>query len=170
VNTYGAIAAYKQMIKLAVGDLIGKQPIMNHEHKIYAMASENGELEWQKSLGEGQMVSNNKSGAPMLYDDKVFVGSPITKSFYAFDARDGEQLWNHSSNINKAPPVADNDVVYFTDTKGLVYGFNAESGELQGQKLLGGTLAPSGPLLVNNHLIVGSQDTNVYSVPTEEIL
>lgn len=79
-------------------------------------------------------------------------------------------MWKHESHVNKAPPVADEGVVYFTDTKGLVYGFDSDAGELLGKKMLGGKLAPSGPILVNDHLMVGSQDTNVYSVPTERIL
>lgn len=169
-NKDGAISSYKQMIKITIGGFIGKEPQMDYEHKLYAMDINDGTVEWEKSLGKGPMVSNNKSGAPILYDNKVFVGSPITESFYAYDADDGEQLWKYESHINKAPPVADNGVVYFTDTKGLVYGFDTESGDLLGRKLLGGKLAPAGPMLVNDHLMVGSQDTNVYSVSTEEIL
>lgn len=166
----GVFDTYKQMVKLSVGKLIGKDPNTNYEQVLYAMDTQDGDIVWGKSIGRGAMVSNNKSGAPMLYDGKVFVGSPITEAFYAFDASTGEQLWEYESDINKAPPVADDDIVYFTDTKGLVYGFDTESGKLQGKKKLGGTLAPAGPLLVNDNLIVGNQDTNVYSVPTEEIL
>ncbi|WP_232299518.1 outer membrane protein assembly factor BamB family protein [Pontibacillus chungwhensis] len=139
------------------------------EHFMYAMDLETGEVVWKESFGSGEMVQNNKSGAPMIYKDKIFVGSPITRTFYAYDAKSGEQSWSYESNINKAPPVADQDVVYFTDAEGFVYAFNTEDGELLGKKELGGTLAPSGPVLMNNHLITGSQDSNVYVMPTSEV-
>src|SRR5699024_3878568 len=45
------------------------------EHFIYAMDVGNGELLWKESLGIGEMVKNNKSGAPMIYEKTVYVGS-----------------------------------------------------------------------------------------------
>ncbi|QHE53712.1 PQQ-binding-like beta-propeller repeat protein [Pontibacillus sp. HMF3514] len=169
-NRSGLTQAYKQMLKLSFGELMNQKPDHIPKHIMYAMDINSGKMVWKKSLGAGPMVSNNKSGAPMIYEDKVFVGSPITQSFYAYDAKTGDQLWNYKSNINKAPPVADKGVVYFTDKEGLVYAFNVENGELLGKKQLGGKLAPSGPVLMNDHLVVGSQDSNVYVLPTDEII
>ncbi|WP_053070596.1 PQQ-binding-like beta-propeller repeat protein [Halomonas sp. PR-M31] len=166
----GVGKTYEQILRLSVGRLVGRKPYKRSQHDLYALDTNSGDIVWERSLGKGAMVFNNKSGAPMLYNGKLFVGSPITKKFYAFDAENGEQLWEYESHVNKAPPVADGDVVYFTDAKGLVYGFDTESGDLLGRKMLGGTLAPSGPILVNDNLIVASQDTNVYAVPTEEII
>lgn len=139
-------------------------------HMMYAMDIKTGEVVWEESLGKGEWVKNNKSGAPIIYKDQLFVGSPITKKFYSYDPKTGKQLWNYSTNVNKAPPVADKDIVYFTDTKGFVYAFSTESGELLGQKELGGKLAPAGPVLMNDHLIIGSQDSNVYIIPISEII
>ncbi|RWZ50171.1 hypothetical protein EQV77_17530 [Halobacillus fulvus] len=140
------------------------------EHVLYALNIETGEMEWQDSLGTGDMVPNNKSGAPVVHEGKVFVGSPITKSFYAYEAETGEQLWSYESNVNKAPPVANEGTVYFTDAEGIVYAFDTENGELLGEQQLGGTLAPSGPIVMNDHLIVGSQDSNAYVVPTNTLV
>src|SRR5699024_10242632 len=58
-------------------------------HMIYALDSENGEIIWDDSLGIGELVENNKSGAPMNYKDDVFVGSPFTKTFYSHDLHSG---------------------------------------------------------------------------------
>ncbi|GAM16253.1 cell surface protein [Mesobacillus selenatarsenatis SF-1] len=165
----GIVQAYKQMIKLAIGDFINKPPLSLPNHVMYAMDIKSGEVIWKDSLGIGPMVTNNKSGAPIVYDGKIFVGSPINETFYSYDAKTGKKLWTYKSNVNKVPPVADKGVVYFTDTKGLVYAFNVENGELLGKKYLGGKLSPSGPVLMNDHLIVGSQNSNVYVLPTNEI-
>lgn len=166
----GVMATYNHMFRLVIGDLINKPAEFLQNHFIYAMDTDSGEIVWKERLGTGPMVPNNKSGAPIVYDGKIFVGSPITKSFYAFDAETGERLWTHESNVNKAPPVADGGIVYFTDAKGLVYAFHADNGELAGKKYVGGTLAPSGPVIMNDHLIVGSQDSNVYVLPTGDII
>lgn len=148
----------------------GEEPDKLYEHKMYAFDATNGDLLWESSLGKGRMIPHNKSGAPMLYEDRVYVGSPITQKFYSFDAESGDEVWRYNGYINKAPPVADDGVVYFSDTRGLVYGFDPESGDLIGKKRLGGKLSPSGPVLVNDHLVIGSQDHHVYIEPTEEIL
>ena len=140
------------------------------EHKIYALNISTGEIEWEDSLGTGEMVPNNKSGAPMVYEDQVFVGSPITKKFYSYNAETGEELWSNDSAVNKAPPVATEDIVYFSDTEGKISAFDVNSGELKGAVQLEGVLAPSGPVIMNDHLIIGSQDHNVYILPTSEIL
>lgn len=135
------------------------------EHFIYALDTETGDLLWKESLGVGEMVRNNKSGAPMIYEDKVFVGSPITKTFYAYELSTGEKIWDFENEIMKAPPVATDGIVYFSNVKGFVYALDAETGELVGEVELGGTLAPAGPIIVNNTMFIGSQDTHVYALP-----
>ncbi|WP_088052320.1 outer membrane protein assembly factor BamB family protein [Virgibacillus dakarensis] len=141
----------------------------NPEHFMYALNTETGEIIWEESLGKGEFVENNKSGAPIIYDNKIYVGSPITKTFYAYDIKTGEQLWKFKNEVMKAPPVAQDGVVYFSNTKGFVYALDAESGEVVGKKELGGKLAPAGPIIINDTLFVGSQDSNVYAVPLADI-
>ncbi|QQE76888.1 PQQ-binding-like beta-propeller repeat protein [Alicyclobacillus sp. SO9] len=138
-------------------------------HEIYAMNAETGQLIWQEKLGSGSLVSNNKSGAPMIYNGKVFVGSPITKTFYALDLKTGKRLWTFNSGMMKAPPVADNGIVYFSNAQGNVYALKTKTGKELGTKHIGGVLAPAGPIIINHYLIIGSQDHNVYMMPTYEI-
>lgn len=145
-------------------DSTGEKP----EHYIYAMDTETGNFIWKESLGVGEMVKNNKSGAPIIYEEKVFVGSPITKTFYAFDLHTGEKLWEYENDVMKAPPVAKDDVVYFSNVKGFVYALDVDSGHLIGEVELNGTLAPAGPIIVNDTMFIGSQDTNVYAVPLSD--
>lgn len=120
------------------------------EHFMYAMDTKTGEVIWKSSFGKGDMVKNNKSGAPIIYEGKVFVGSPITKTFYAYDLKTGEKLWEYENEVMKAPPVAQDGKVYFSNTKGMVYALNAETGKVVGKKELNGKLAPSGPIIIND--------------------
>ncbi|WP_052158743.1 PQQ-binding-like beta-propeller repeat protein [Halobacillus sp. BBL2006] len=163
-NEFGTVEVYKEMIKSVTGERE-----THPEHMIYAMDTKTGEVLWKDSLGVGEMVKNNKSGAPMIYEGKVFVGSPITEKFYAYDLKTGERLWEFKNTVMKAPPVAADGTVYFSNAKGFVHAMDAASGEELGRKKLGGTLAPSGPIIVNDTLIVGSQDSHVYALPTGEI-
>lgn len=137
----------------------------NAEHFMYAMDTASGEIVWKESLGVGEDVSNNRSGAPMIYEGNIYVGSPITKAFYAYDLKTGEKLWEFENEVMKAPPVAQDGIVYFSNTKGFVYALDAETGEQLGEKELNGVLAPAGPIIVNDTLFVGSQDSNIYAVP-----
>ncbi len=38
----------------------------NPEHYIYGMDTDSGEILWKEKFGDGDMVENNKSGAPMI--------------------------------------------------------------------------------------------------------
>ncbi|MEC2158535.1 outer membrane protein assembly factor BamB family protein [Virgibacillus halodenitrificans] len=140
----------------------------NPEHKMYAMNVDTGDIVWEASLGVGEFVKNNKSGAPMIYEGKVFVGSPITKTFYAYDLESGKMIWKFKNEVMKAPPVAQDDIVYFSNTKGYVYALDVETGEKIGEKKLNGKLAPSGPIIINDTMFIGSQDSNVYAFPLSE--
>ncbi|MYL57154.1 PQQ-binding-like beta-propeller repeat protein [Virgibacillus halodenitrificans] len=140
----------------------------NPEHKMYAMNVDTGDIVWEASLGVGEFVKNNKSGAPMIYEGKVFVGSPITKTFYAYDLESGKMIWKFKNEVMKAPPVAQDGIVYFSNTKGYVYALDVETGEKIGEKKLNGKLAPSGPIIINDTMFIGSQDSNVYAFPLSE--
>ncbi|WP_028784041.1 PQQ-binding-like beta-propeller repeat protein [Thalassobacillus devorans] len=166
----GVVEVYKEAIKgfFGGGGFINERE-KHPRHKIYAMDTKTGEVIWEDSLGIGEFVKNNKSGAPIIYEGKIYVGSPITKKFYAYDLKSGERLWEFNNAVMKAPPVADDGVVYFSNAKGFVHALDAETGEEIGRKELGGKLAPSGPIIMNDTLIVGSQDSNVYALPTEDI-
>src|SRR5699024_2126730 len=85
-----------------------------------------------------------------------------------YELETGEKLWEYEDEKMKAPPVAKDDVVYFSNVKGFVHALDAETGEHLDKKELGGTLAPSGPIIINDTLIIGSQDSNVYAVPLDE--
>ncbi|WP_411843906.1 PQQ-binding-like beta-propeller repeat protein [Salinicoccus sp. HZC-1] len=138
------------------------------EHEIYAMDTETGEIVWKDNWGTGKPVENNKSGAPMIHDGKVFVASPKTETYYAYDLKTGEQLWAVKGTAAKAPPVAQDGIVYFANEEGVVTGIDIERGEKVKEKELGGTLSPAGPVIANDTLFVGSRDSYVYVVPLSD--
>lgn len=148
---------------------------------IYAFDGKTGKLRWKHLLGAGAIQNNNTSGTPTIADGRVFVGSPYTNSLFAYDVSNGKRAWEYpvGAKIKGAPAVKDG-VVYFGDTNGFLHAVDAGSGETilraDGKELgklkLGGSksaaknvaLAPSGPVIINQDIYVGSQDGFVYRV------
>src|SRR5699024_10181239 len=87
---------------------------VHERHMIYALDAETGELLWEDDLGQGPTIQNNRSGAPMIDDGTVFVGSPITEASYAYDLQSGEHLWTYHTGGVKGAPVAQDDTVFFS--------------------------------------------------------
>ncbi len=150
-------------------------------HFIYAFDGKSGKLLWRHLLGSGASQDNNTSGAPTVADGRVYVGSPYTLSLQAYDLKSGDKLWEYpvAAKIKGAPAVKDGHV-FFGDTAGFLHVIEADSGEpplkANGQPVprrkLGGSvnaaknvaLAPGGPVVINQNVFVGSQDSFVYSV------
>src|SRR5699024_12540635 len=59
---------------------------------------------------------------------------------------------------------------YVVAAQGWVRALESGSGEKGGERRCGGTLAPSGPIIVSDTLVVGGQDSNVYLSPLDEII
>lgn len=140
------------------------------EHTIVAMDAATGETLWRDRLGAGPAPTNNRSGAPMIHDGKVFVGSPTTKSSYAYDLHSGQRLWNKPTGSVKAAPAATGNTVFFTTTGGEVLALDANTGDMTGKLTLDGALAPAGPVIVDDaYLVIPSQSAHVYITPIDEI-
>lgn len=138
------------------------------EHTIVAMDQHSGDVRWRHVIGEGPAPTNNRSGAPTIHNGVVFVGSPTTGAAYAYNLHTGERLWRNPIGAIKGAPVARGDSVYFSTTAGDVYRLNRHSGAITGILPLEGALAPAGPIIVDDTLVVPSQSRHVYFVPLAE--
>ncbi|MDA3920753.1 MAG: PQQ-binding-like beta-propeller repeat protein [Salinisphaera sp.] len=136
------------------------------EHRLFALNASTGQRLWQASLGIGGPVKNNRSGAPVIHADQVVVGSPTSNTLSAFSLTTGKRQWQLETGPIKAPPVIAHGRVYATTTKARLLVVNATTGKLITERRLGDKpLAPAGPILVGNDLVVPSQDSHVYIVP-----
>lgn len=136
-------------------------------HEILALDTATGRIRWRDDLGTGPAGSNNRSGAPMIHDGTVFVGSPTTGRSYAYDLNSGRQLWHSPTGAVKGAPATDGDSVYFSTVEGTVEVLDPGTGERQRDIELDGKLAPAGPVIVDGtELAVPSQSAHVYIVPT----
>lgn len=141
---------------------------LREEHTIVAMDAATGAELWRDSIGVGPAPTNNRSGAPTIDAGVAYVGSPTTSAAYAYDLHTGERLWRNPIGAIKGAPVVDGNDVYFSTTAGNVYRLDAASGEVTGILELEGALAPAGPIIVDDTLVVPSQSHNVYFTPLSE--
>ncbi|WP_298254438.1 PQQ-binding-like beta-propeller repeat protein [uncultured Arthrobacter sp.] len=140
--------------------------IVGETHELLALDAVTGEVVWRHDLGSGPVSSNNRSGAPMIDEGTVFVGSPTTKESYAYDLQSGEQLWHAPTGAVKGAPATNGRSVYFGTVKGAVFALDPRTGEIQGRVELDGVLAPAGPVIVDGTtLVVASQNATVYILP-----
>ena len=138
------------------------------EHSIIAMDERSGAVLWRHVIGAGPAPTNNRSGAPTIHDGIVFVGSPTTGAAYAYDLHTGGLLWRNSVGAIKGAPVIDGADAYFSTTAGNVYRLDVRTGAVTGVLELEGALAPAGPIIVDDTLVVPSQSRHVYFVPLDE--
>lgn len=138
------------------------------EHTIIAMDQHSGGVVWRDVIGDGPAPTNNRSGAPTIHDGTVYVGSPTTGAAYAYDLHTGERLWRNPVGAIKGAPVIHAGSAYFSTTAGDVYRLDAATGAITGVLELEGALAPAGPIIVDDTLVVPSQSRNVYFVPLDE--
>lgn len=139
------------------------------EHTIVAMDVDTGRILWRDVIGTGPAPDNNRSGAPTIHDGTVYVGSPTTGAAYAYDLRTGERKWRNPVGVIKGAPVVDGDDVYFSTTTGTVQRLDTATGAVTGVLELEGALAPAGPIIVDDTLVVPSQSRHVYFTPLDEI-
>lgn len=147
---------------------------------IYAFDGRSGKLLWKHLMGGGPPQLDNTSGAPAIADGVVYVGSPYTRSLFAYDVRSGEKLWEDpiGARIKGAPAIA-YGYVFFGDTRGFLHVVTTHgdpvllpNGDPVEKHKLGGSLsdakavalAPAGPVVINQNVFVSSQDGFVYSV------
>lgn len=90
-------------------------------------------------------LNTGTDGAPLWFDDKIYVGTGSTDSgslasLYSFNADNGDLLWKHDGYNNNyftsTPWInADNRIIYWVDGKDLL-AFNADNGDLIWSKAL----------------------------------
>ena len=137
----------------------------------------NGRIIWQKPLGTGPLPysasgrASNESGIPTYHKGILYVGSPITKSLYALNARGGQVIWqtplNHQQ-ITQAPLFYHGQLLV-GDGKGTLWDVNAKTGQVLNQSPQGGSFMPSEPQLLGHTLIFGTRSPSLTAIPLSTI-
>jgi len=145
--------------------VLGTDQPQRFDHRLYAIDAATGQRRWEASLGIGGPVKNNRSGAPVVGENRLVVGSPTSGTLQAFTL-DGTRQWRLDSGPMKAPVVIHDGRVYAVNAAGELLVVDLADGRLIRRLALSDKpLAPAGPVLVGQHLVVPAQDKHVYLVP-----
>lgn len=134
--------------------------IGSFDNKLYALNAEDGKKKWEFET-QGALAST-----PLIYNNTVYVGS-LDKYLYAVDAGDGSQRWKfEGEKWFWARPVAYNNVIYAPCLDGKVYFLDAESGREVAEAVDLQSSISSSPVLVDDKVIVASQQGVIYALDT----
>ena len=137
--------------------------VSSFDRRLYALDINTGVEKWRFDEAEGAFVAT-----PLLYQDTLYIGS-FDRHVYAVNAADGSLKWRSEIEAEKwfwAKPVAHDGVIYAPAVDGRLYFLDAETGrEIAGSIDLGSPLS-SDPTVVEDQVLIASQEGKVYSVDT----
>jgi polyvinyl alcohol dehydrogenase (cytochrome) len=146
---------------------------------VYALDAVTGRLRWRAR------VDNAAMGNPIVVDGRVFVGSgdtgfafsqvmramagetgPLVRGLswagvYAFDAKDGKQLWRFGTPGENMPSQCYSDgALYFANGDGHFYSLDPATGKANWITDIGGFDSMSSCLVVDGKVVAGFTDPN----------
>lgn len=149
------------------------QQVHNQPHEVvYALNAQNGHTVWTKNEGSGTIPTGpnggprDETGIPTVYGNRLYVASPVTRTFYAFNLQTGALAFHvpfHSA-LNQGPVVYQG-VCYLGDVQGNFYAINAATGHIRGQLHFQGAFMPSTPVLVGQTLYIGDKVGQFMAIP-----
>lgn len=138
---------------------------------LLALHAETGKKRWDVVLEAGDLETHNWAAIPVLADGRVYIGSELKPYVHAVDAATGRLLWRHRlEGLDQSAGVEKDGVYYVADAAGVIWAFNAATGQVIGSKRFPGGFRVGSPIIVGTTLIDGSDGGYVYAVPLNDIL
>jgi outer membrane protein assembly factor BamB len=139
--------------------------------KEVAVDVKTGKILWTTTLGTGAVPPRNKDAVPMIHDGVIYTGSPVTKTAYALNLKDGKILWRRHLARMKATPAVDGDHVFFPLGNGTIAILDRTSGKIVNRYKSGnGGFGPQNPVIVNRTMYIGTNFGWVYATPVADIV
>ena len=159
----------------AVSDAQTKAGTTTMDVTVGAFDGNTGKPLWTHKMGRGQKPPSFKGGVPMIHDGIVYVGTPVRSEYQALDLKTGALLWtwkipDPSEAGSGRGPAAFYDGKLYIATGAALYVLNPKTGELLGEKVLGGRFAIAGPTVIGGTIYVASSWDWVMAVRTSNVL
>ena len=171
-NVYALDTAdgYKDLEEFQTGDKIWSTPVVDgdvvyigsFDKKLYVLdAATLAPVKWKEFETGGAIAAT-----PLVYEDTIYVGS-LDRNMYAIDAADGSQKGTFlAASWFWAGPVAYNNIIYAPNLDHKLYILNAESLVEKISPLDLGSPVYSTPVLVEDKVIIASEEGKIYSLDT----
>ncbi len=135
---------------------------------VYALDKNTGRLVWDRLIPQayGTAPVRNEATIPLIYRNRVFVGSAVAPFVTALDVHTGRVIWQTKTmGAVKGGLVARDGVIYFGDLGGYLWAVDASDGRTIGRKRVSVHFNVGSPIVVNDTLIDGSREGTVIAVP-----
>lgn len=135
---------------------------------VYALNKRSGRMLWNQTLkyAKGITPAQNESAIPLIYRNRIYIGSAVAPVVTALDLQSGRILWHvHTEGAVKGGLVARDGIVYFGDLGGYLWAIDAASGRRIGRKEEPVHFNVGSPIILNDSLIEGSREGTVIAVP-----
>lgn len=138
---------------------------------VYALDARTGRTRWDTALAaSGNEPPYNESAIPTYAGGTLYDGSPVAPVVTALDAATGRVKWSlRVSGPVKGAFVLRDGVLYFGDLAGKLWAVRAADGRAIGSVQTDLAFNVGSPIVLNDSLVVGSQQGPVIAVPLDAI-
>jgi eukaryotic-like serine/threonine-protein kinase len=138
----------------------------------YALDRRTGRFLWVRPLPHvvGIVPGANESAIPLLDAGTLYDGSGLTGIVSAVDARTGKTRWQLHTDGPVRGAIAERDrILYFGDLHGTLWAVDAATGHPIGKIKTDVAFNVGSPIILNDSLVIGSQNGPVIAVPLAAI-
>lgn len=141
------------------------------QQHVYALDARTGGSLWDRTLDvTGVEPGYNEASIPMVSGGMLFEGSPFAPVVTALDTRSGRVVWSASvTGPVKSGFVERDGIVYFGDFNGRLWALAAATGKPVGSVQTDVRFNVGSPVILNDSLVIGSQQGPVLAVPLAAI-
>lgn len=138
--------------------------------RAYGLDASDGKPLWNVALETGMVPPRNEAAIPLVYQNRLYLGSSIAPDVHALDPATGALLWRRRVNGPvKGGMVGIDGSVYFGDLGGNLWALDAANGNVEGVLHTGTPFNVGSPIVVGGSLIIGSVTGAVEAVPLARI-
>ena len=148
----------------------------NIQQDLFALDTGTGKIAWTYHEGPGQTPFFYAASTPTVVGDTVYFGSDVTASFYAVNAKTGQQRWvykvgpwNLPNTIGESG-VVHNGIVWTGTRGGVLLGLNTSDGSVAFKKQYKAPWYAGSPAVVDDTLIMASSAGQVYAFAIPQLL
>lgn len=138
--------------------------------RAYALDAKTGKKVWDVELEGGMLPQRNEAAIPLLVNGMLYMGSSLSPSMHAIDAKTGAVKWRITTHGPVKGGIVDaGGTLYFGDLGGYLWAVNANTGVVVGVKNMHSSFNVGSPIVAGQTLIIGSKGGTLVALPLTTI-
>ena len=132
----------------------------SRDGNLYNLDLQTGKEIWKVSHGTSWIITS-----PAIYKGIVYEGSSDARFEQAVDLKTGKEIWKTNSiQAVWSSPAVTNKALYFGDFSGTLFALDSKTGKVKWNNKLMDCFITSSPIVINNKIIIGGDDGNLYCI------